>query len=113
MNDCNLGAEQPSAPCTNQNSIHPPQRNGDVLTEERDLGGDPSKSLESLVSACGDGSSIKQKKCKSNVCKLKQNFKPSDKIVSSVTHRTYNCINKDNNFVTCNSPNVIYLITCS
>ena len=113
MTDCNLGAGQPPAPCTDQNSLHPPQRNGDVLPERRDLVGDPSKSIESLVSACGDGSSVKFKKCNSNTCKLNINFKPSDRIVSSVTHRTYSCINNENKFVTCNSSNVIYLITCS
>ena len=107
MTDCNLGAGQPPAPCTDQNSLHPPQRNGDVLPERRDLVGDPSKSIESLVSACGDGSSVKFKKCNSNTCKLNISFKPSDRIVSSVTHRTYSCINNENKFVKCNSSNMI------
>ena len=94
MNDSNLSIEQPSRLCINQNSIHPPQRNGDVLPDRRESVGGSSTSLEFLFSACGDGSSRKFKKCKSNKCILANSFfKPTDKIVSSVTHRTYSCTN--------------------
>ena len=61
MNNSNLGIEQPSRPCTNQNSIHPPQRNGDVLPDRRESVGGLSTSVESLLSACGDGRSRKIK----------------------------------------------------
>ena len=86
MNDSTLASEQSSRPCTNQNSIHP-QRNGDVLSDRR-------TSIEFLFSVCGDGGSTKFKKCNSNKRILaSSSFKPSDKIVSSVTHRTYSCTN--------------------
>ena len=99
---------------TNQNSIHPPQRNGDVLSDRGELVGGSSSSVEFLFSACGDGGSTKFKKCNSNKCILANSFfKPTDKIVSSVTHRTYSCTNYEKSYVTCNSSNIIYLITCS
>ena len=114
MNNSNLGIEQPSRPCTNQNSIHPPQRNGDVLPDRRELVGGLSTSVESLLSACGDGRSRKIKKCISSKCILANSFfKVTDKIVSYVKHRTYSCTNYEKSYVTCNSSNVIYLITCS
>ena len=114
MNDSNLGIEQPSRPCTNQNSIHPPQRNGDVLSDRRESVGGSSTSVEFLFSACGDGGSTKFKKCNSSKCILANSFfKPTDKIVSSVTHRTYSCTNYEKSYVTSNSSNIIYLITCS
>ena len=55
----------------------------------------------------------KFKKCNSNKCILANSFKTSDKIVSSVTHRTYSCTNYEKSYVTSNSSNIIYLITCS
>ena len=89
MNDGNLGIEQPSGPCTNQNSIHSPQRNGDVLSDRKESVGGSSISLVFLFSACGNGGSTKFKKC------------------------NYSCTNYKKSCVTCNSPNIIYLITCS
>ena len=90
MNDSNLGIEQPSTPCTNQNSIHPPQRNGDRLSDRMESVGGSSTSVEFLFSAYGDGSSTKFKKCNSSKCILANSlFKSTDKIVSSVTHRTH------------------------
>ena len=101
MNNSNLGIEQPSRPCTNQNFIHPPQRNGDVLPDRRESVGGSSKSVEFLFSAYGDGSSTKLKKCNSNKCILANSFfNPTDKIVSSVTHRTYSRTNYEK--VLCN-----------
>ena len=55
MSDSNLGIEQPSRPCTNQNSIHPPQCNGDVLSDRRESVGGTSTSVEFLFSAVGMG----------------------------------------------------------
>ena len=89
-NDSNLGIEQLSRPCTNQNSIHPPQRNGDVLSDRGELVGGLSTSVEFLFGECGDWGSTKFKKCNSSKCILANSFcKPTDKIVSSVTHRTW------------------------
>ena len=114
MNDSNLGIKQPSRPCTNQNSIYSPQHNGDVFPDRRELVGGSSTCVEFLFSACGDGSSRKFKTCNSDKCVLANSFfKPTDKIVSSVTHRTYSCTNYEKSYVTCNSSNIIYLITCS
>ena len=62
MNDGNLDIDQPSKPFTNKNSIHPPQHNGDVLSDRRELVRGSSSSAEFLFSACGDGSSTKFKK---------------------------------------------------
>ena len=81
MNDSNLGIEQPSRPCTNQNSIHTPQRNGDVLSDRRKSVGGSSTSVEFLFS--GVGGSAKFKKCNSNKYILaNSSFKPTDKIVT-------------------------------
>ena len=114
MNDSNLDIDQPSKPFTNKNSIHPPQRNGDVLSDRRELVRGSSSSAEFLFSACGDGSSTKFKKWNSNKCILANFFfKPTDKIVSSVTNRTYFCTNYEKSYVTSNSSNIIYLMTCS
>ena len=114
MNDSNLSIEQPSKSFTNKNSIHSPQRNDNVLSDRRELVCGSSTSLKFLFSACGDGSSTKLKKCNSNKCILACSFfKPTDKIVSSVTHRTYSSMNYEKSYITCNSSNIIYLITCS
>ena len=90
MTDCNLEAGQPPASHTNMNSIHPLQGNAQVT---QDFVGGPSTTLEVLESACGDGSSTHMKKFNLKTCILSKSFKPSDRIVSSVTHRTYPCIN--------------------
>ena len=114
MNDSNVGIEQPLGPCINQNSIHSLQINGDVLSDRRILFGGSSTSVEFLFSACGDGGSTKFKKCHSNKCILANYFfKPTDKIVSSVTHRTYSSKNYEKSYVTCSSSNIICLIICS
>ena len=78
------------------------------------LVGGSSTSVEFLFSACEDRGSTKFKKCNSNKCILANSFfKPTDKIVSSLTHGTNSCMNYEKSFVTCNSSYVIYLITCS
>ena len=114
MNDSNLGIEQPSRPRTNRNSIHPPQRNGDMLSNEGESVGGSSTSVEFLLSEGGDGGLTKFKKCNSNKCILANSFfKPTDKIVISVTHRTYSFTNYEKSYATCNLSNIIYLIPCS
>ena len=104
INDSNLGIEQPSIPSANQNSVHTPQRNGDVLSDSRESIGGLSTSLEFLFSTCGDRVSTKFKKGNSNKYILANSFfKPIDKIVSSVTHRTYSRANYEKpSIVTCN-----------
>ena len=103
MNDGNLGIEQPSRPCTNQNTIHP-QRNGNVLPDRNESVGGSSMSVEFLFIVCWYEGSTKFKSCNSNICILANSFfKPTDKIVSSVTHRTYSCTNYEKSYVTCNS----------
>ena len=103
MNDSNLGTEQTSRPCTNQSFIHPLQRNGDVLSDRRELAGGSSTSVEFLFSPCGDGGSTKFRKCNSDKWILANSFfKPTDKIVSSVTHRAYFCTNYEKSYGTCN-----------
>ena len=65
--------------------------------------GDSSTSLEFLFSACGDGGSTKIKKYNTNRYILANSFfKPTDKIVSTVTYRTYSCTNYEKSYVTCN-----------
>ena len=86
-------------------SIHPAQPNFDVLSDRKESVGGSSASVEFLFSACGDGGSTKFKKCSSNKCILANSFfKLTDKIVSSVTVKSY---------VTYILLNIIYLITCS
>ena len=59
------------------------------------------------------GGSTKFENFNANKCKLANSFlKPTDKIVSSATHRTYSCTNHEKSYVTCNSFNIIYLIAC-
>ena len=85
-----------------------------MLSDRRESVRGSSTSVEFLFSACGDGISTKIKKCNSNKCILANSFfKPTDKIVSSVTHATYSCSNYEKSSLTCNSSNIIYLITCS
>ena len=113
MNDSNLGIKQPSRPCTNENSIYPPQRKDDVLPDRRELVRARSTSVEFLFSAFGDGILAKLKICNLIKCILAISFfKNAGKIVSSVKKRTYFCTNHEKSYVTCNSSNMIYLITC-
>ena len=70
MNDSNLGSEQPSRQCTNQNSVHPLQHYGDVLSDRRESIGGSCTSAELLFSAYGDLGSTQFKKCDSHKCIL-------------------------------------------
>ena len=52
--------------------------------------------------------------CPSKTCLLsKYFFKPGDHILSIVSQRSQPCINKDNYPATCNSANIMYLLTYS
>ena len=78
----------------NQNSIHPPHRNFDVLSDTSESTGGSPMSVEFLFRACWDGGSTKSKKYDSSkyilaICFLKS----TDKTASSVTHITYCCMN--------------------
>ena len=73
----------------------------------------PSTSVESLNAICRNSINSKFTKHKSSVCKLCPSFILNDKFVSTSTHRIHNSIVPDTTkSVTCNSKNVIYLITC-
>ena len=51
-------------------------------------------------------------KCNSARCKTCPNLNVSHKIVSNVSNRTYNAINNEKSMASCNSQNLIYLLTC-
>ena len=88
--DGNLLLKQPSRPSTNPSSKHPPQRNGDVLSDRREWVGGSSTFAEFLSSPCRDKGSAKSKKSNSNKYILANSFfKTTDKIVSSVRQITY------------------------
>ena len=75
MKDKNLGIGQPRRPCTNQNSIHTPQNNGDVLSEIRAfVVCGPSTTVESPFSTFDYWGSMKFKKCDSSKCTLANSF---------------------------------------
>ena len=68
------------------------------------MAGDSSASAESLFIGFGDGSSTEFKKCNSKKCILANSFfQPTDKIVSSATHRIQPCMDYEKSYVTCNS----------
>ena len=70
--------------------------------------------LDLLLKKCGDGSRSKISKCESIRCLFKSKFSPCDKIVSSSTFRTYDCVIPDDEIdIDCHSSNVVYLITCN
>ena len=94
--------------------FQPPQCNDNVLLCRRELAGSSFRSVEFLFNACGNGVSTKFEKGSSNKCILANSFfQTTDKIVSSVTHRTYSCTDYEKSYVTYNSPNIMYIITCS
>lgn len=94
--DCNRGVGQHPTPSTNTNSLHPLHHNGNVSSEVKEFFGDPSTSVEALEAVCGDGSLQNIHKCTSKNCLLsKYIFRPGDNVVSTVTHCSYPCINKD------------------
>ena len=74
----------------------------------------PSTTVESLESMCGDGNDTKIHKHNSkHGCNLCHILSTKDRFVSSSTHRVYeSVIPEEVPFVSCNSSNVIYLVTC-
>ena len=63
---------------------------------------------------CGDGGQVHVYRCGSKRCNFQKQFFPTDKVVSSATHRISDVIVPDNTvYLNCHSPNVIYLLTCN
>ena len=66
-----------------------------------------------LENNLGNGSIKHISRCKSKVCKMREEFVCRDKTASTVTHRIYDCIiPPGSSALNCHSQNVIYLITC-
>ena len=83
--------------------MHPRHDNGNVLSDRWELVDDSSTPVKILLSVCGDGGSTKFKTCISNKCILANSFlQPTDKIISSVTHRTYPFTHYEKSYVICN-----------
>ena len=100
--DNNRGIAKASRPCTNQNSIHPPQLNGNVLSKRREfVVCGPSTTVESLFSTFGGGPSITFKKYDSTKCRLANSFLQPNKIFSSVTRRSYSCTSYGKSYLAC------------
>ena len=73
-----------------------------------------SSDINNLLNDLGDGSRCDIKKCSNKRCKMRNYLSCHDKVVSSSTHRLYDCIvPPGNNSLNCHSPNVVYLLTCS
>ena len=63
---------------------------------------------------CGNKSCKSIYKCKSKNCKLKSNFVSRDKLVSTSSKRIFGCVvPNETTYIDCNSPSVIYLMTCN
>ena len=63
---------------------------------------------------CGNKSCKSIYKCKSKNCKPKSNFVSRDKLVSTSSKRIFDCvIPNETTYIDCNSPSVIYLMTCN
>ena len=75
---------------------------------------DTSRSVDNLWKLCGDGHCKSIKRCKSSLCKLRKDFFPSDRVVSSSTQRVYDVICPPGTMnLSCNSTNLVYLLTCT
>ena len=69
--------------------------------------------LTRLQSECGDGSKLKVSRCNTPQCQFKYKLQIKDKVVSTVTHRIYDCIIPSSIIsLNCHSSNLIYLLTC-
>ena len=111
MYDSNLLLKQPSRPCTHHNSKHPPQRNGDALSDRREWDGGSSTSTEFLSSPCRVRVQQNRKKViQINTYQKILSLKPLIKLSLLLDNNLF-CYKFGN--VTCNSLNVIYFITCS
>ena len=87
--DCNCRVGQLPASRTSTNFLHHLQRNGDLSSEVLVFASNPSTSVEDLETVYGDGSLQNIHKCTSKTCLLsKYFFKPSDHIVSTMSHQT-------------------------
>ena len=74
----------------------------------------PNNSLQDLHKTCGNGEAKHIYLCKYNNCKLRKQFFARNDVVSSCTKRVYECITPPGSvYIDCNTPNVIYLITCN
>ena len=74
----------------------------------------PTPDLRIINENLGDCSNQKIKICSSNHgCRVCPALNHSDEVSSTVTHRKYKIINHEApTYVTCNSSNLIYLLTC-
>ena len=69
------------------------------------------RTLINLENACGNGSGCNFKCCDSRKCMFQHKFLPEDKVVSSVTHRVYDCVYPSGAiYSNCHSSNAVYHI---
>ena len=53
-------------------------------------------------------------RCKLKICKLMPNFVLMNKVISTSSKKIFDCrVPNGTTYIDCNSPNVIYLVTCS
>ena len=70
-------------------------------------------SFRFVQKACGNGINSNIFRCNTNRCKFQLDFYPSDKVVSSITNRIYDCVTLAGTmYLNCHSVNVNYLINC-
>ena len=70
--------------------------------------------MTNLNKLCGSGSCKSSYKWKSKICKPKPNFVSMDKVISTSSKKIFDCVvPKKTTYTDCNSPNVIYWITCN
>ena len=70
--------------------------------------------MANLNKLCGNGPCKSSYKWKSKICKLKPNFVSRDKIISTSSKKIFDyVVPKKTTYTDCNSPNVIYWITCN
>jgi len=87
--------------------------NCQVILNDINKGGHNQSNFQALQEKCGNGSEVNIHRCGSKRCAFQNKFSPKDRVVSSCTHRTYDCVVPDGTiYINCHSSNVIYLITC-
>ena len=65
------------------------------------------------VCMCRNGSKINIYRCKSKICKMKDNSIAREMLVNAAAKRFYIClVPPSTTYAHCNTENVIYLITC-
>lgn len=73
-----------------------------------------SSDINILFNDLGDGSRCGIGKCANLRCKMRNYLSCHDRVVSSSTHRVYDCIVPPGSRpLDCHSPNVVYLLKCS